>query len=608
MSSAKRRRAVLLAAAIALLAGVVWLLRESQAGFESVAAGPSPRASRQSSATSVTAVDSVTPSHIEPALLRAADAPQRDEAPVGVERFDYEVELVVLDPLDLPIEAVKVLAGPAGLGMSEIGSTNREGRLVFAFRAFAPQVELDLALGGDQALIDRIALSAGKSELIRRRDSRLSIFSRRAGEAPTPGTSLRLFAGRGAPADAVPTGAANAVSTADGRIVFASSARLVRARAEARRRTLRPPPDRPGSVGRVWTPGALSGGASLRVRVRDATGSTVEAATVIPVFGAEREVHLGFTDRLGEYRFERPEGEALLLLAYRRGVGRARASVGPHSLEPVELMLSRADLRRVVLVDQRGRPLAHWRVWLEQRLGQRSVQALGQTDERGEFEFSASLAAPARVFASPSRANALPLEIPFGRELVGSEFTLVVHLDAEDPPAQAGVRVRGRTGLEDSLVHAWLRRLDSGCAVELDAKRTDDSEIAFVASGLLAGRYEFELRRSDSSLVRSGPFDLRPGDEFDAGLLEFALPARLRIAPRASARPGIEHGRLLARRGDFELASPRIRLTESVDVLLAPGDYRFVSDDLVESFGELSIPGDGSYGLRPDGVAERLGP
>lgn len=620
MSSAKRLRAASWIGAVVLLASFAWLLRDSTTDLADGVARPQAHASGPTDSLGAIVDELDARAKLDSVARSAPGAPlrevsaQREEAPVLEERFEFEVELRVLDTWDLPVAGATILAGPSGQGLSTIGATDRDGRLAFAFRAFAPRVELDLALRGDLGRIERVSLNSGRFELTRRIHTSMAVQAAII-EGRLGGTAVSKFTiavhERGPTRD-VDTSRARVASAAGGRIVFAWGAHSDGERQVSWRRL----PDRPAETlslvksARIETaPPSLD---SLRVRVRDASGAPVEGASVAALAVSGRRTQLASTDGAGACAFDKLASVEQRFVAWRVGHGRAQASRTPDAFgEPVELVLSRADLRRALLVDSRGLALADWRVWVEERSSTSSHEVLGVTDERGEFEFVAPLTAPVRVCAAPSRSGALPIEILREHMLTGSEFTFVAPFDGQLEPAQARVRARARQGPARAPIEVWLRDVDSGFAIELDSAQSDsadDSAVHVHATGLEAGRYEFELRCAGSAPVRSAPFALRAGEDFDAGLLEFAPPSRLWIEPRASTRPGVTQGRLLVRWGDFEFASQPLKLAQGAELWLEPGDYRLVSEDLLEPLGAATLPSAASIRLRPDGVAERLGP
>lgn len=147
--------------AVAALAAWLWFSARTQTDEGLVSAqqrAPSTDVA-QSAPRETEAVDAPERSPIPELTAPAAnqDTPASWEAP----RFEYTLEVRVVDALDSPFGGETLYAAPAGVTLNDVGATDATGRAVLRWRGFEPAMELDLALDPTRD-VRRIRVEAGE--------------------------------------------------------------------------------------------------------------------------------------------------------------------------------------------------------------------------------------------------------------------------------------------------------------------------------------------------------------------------------------------------------------------------------------------------------------
>jgi hypothetical protein len=626
-------RAWLLAAvALLSLAGLFVVLDSGSSGSNSSAAArPEPlEAGRAAPVAELEAPwleDALESSAPSSEVFEPSESVARDEAPARGAQHDFEVEFQFLDSLDTPLGGRAVFAGPAGRDVNHVGVTDVDGRLRLRFQAFRESVALDFNLRGSTSMRERLELRSGVTTVVRRFESSTAVMAQRLGGARAGNVTMRVSGAQSGGGLALGVGDFKALESWNGWTTFVESVQPGNLRAAVDAAVQRPryPPtvaDRPTiSVFSTRSVDAKSASspATLRGIVRDSRGYGLEGAIVTAIDRTKTSV-FAFSGSLGEFVFDSVAEGDVLVIAWKLGEGRARAEVRfePPSV-PLELALSREHLHTGTLNDSKGHPLSSWRLHILESAPHRSVETLCVTDALGRFEFWSEATTPLRISVAPNRNAALPALLIDGW-MPRNGLVLRTPHDSRDGHGEARIRAvrvppREEPGDESAsdrvsepATHGWLWRLDTGRGIELTADFPLPERVQFDARDLQPGRYEFELRRAGCAPVRSGPFLVTPGRSFDGGALAFAAPSRLRIESRTTPKGGANYGVLLARRGEFEIATQRLRLTRGAELLVEAGEFRFASEDLVETFASFSVEADAHVRLRPDGAAERLGP
>jgi hypothetical protein len=563
-------------------------------------------------------LDAVAPQTAAPVaeVPELAESVARDEAPAREPTYDFEVNFQFLDSLDLPLGGAAVFAGPAGREVNHVGATDPEGRLRLRFQAFRENVALDFSLLGSASMRERLELRSGATTVVRRFASQAAVMAQRLSGARAGNLTVRLSGAQRVRGLALGLGDHKALESWTGWTTFTESAppwlpsEAVDGAVDRPRMSISAGDPLTMSVGSMSAKTANSQ-PKLRGVVRDSRGAPLEGA-VVTAIGCKDAAVFAFSDSLGAFAFDSVADGAVAVLAWKVGEGRARVALDAETPDaPLELALSRAHLRQGSLADSHGNILANWRLHIEERGPHRSLETTCVSDANGRFEFWCEATTPLRVSIAPNRSAALPALLcegwtPSDGPLLRAPF------DSRDGYGEARMRAVRNPSVDESAAapatKAWLWRLDTGRGTELTADFPIPERVQFDARDLQPGLYEFELRRAGCAPVRSGPFRVVPLTTFDGGALAFAAPSRLRVEPRATRTGGANYGVLLARRGAFELATGRIRLEGGADLALEAGEFRFASEDLVETFDSFSLPRDAAFRLRPDGVAERLGP
>jgi len=161
--------------AVAVLAAWLWLATRTQADERLASAQHDAHAASaaQPATDDANDVDAPQRSAIPDisATVVDADSPKPWEAP----RYEYALEVRVVDALDSPFARQTIYAAPAGVTLNDVGETDELGRALLRWRGFQPSMELDLALAPSHD-VRRIRVDAGEHVVHMRSDDRAPMF------------------------------------------------------------------------------------------------------------------------------------------------------------------------------------------------------------------------------------------------------------------------------------------------------------------------------------------------------------------------------------------------------------------------------------------------
>lgn len=404
--------------AVAVLAAWLWFGARAQTEEGLVSAQqPAPSTDVAQSATrDAEAVD--TPERSAIPELVAPPANEDARAAWDAPRYEYTLEVRVVDALDSPFGGETLYAAPAGVTLNDVGATDATGRALLRWRGFEPAMELDLALDPTRD-VRRIRVEAGEQiahlRSHHRAPMRMSPVQLSAkltlsvhGSAPSVKMLSELpFAALGE------WSGATAERDAEGRLLFVEPA-LIRAPAsqvegvalDEEGRLAEPVLSFEGRALNLSERRTSSEGATIEGVLRDAQQQPVVGATVYAWReGAQR--HGARTNADGAFVIERLAAGDWQVFAGGGDHGRAQAllTVGASGAVVWNAQLERGLELRAKLLDADKAPLVGWTVEAHDEDGRAPWSDVATSGADGSFVIPNLPARPLRLFARRPEAS-----------------------------------------------------------------------------------------------------------------------------------------------------------------------------------------------------------
>lgn len=526
------------------------------------------------------------------------DAPERSAIPDLVEptetdaarpsweapRFEYSLEVRVVDALDSPFGGHTLYAAPAGVTLNDVGATDETGRAVLRWRGFQPTMELDLALDPSHD-VRRVRVEAGEQ----------IVHLRSPKKAPMRTSSIQFSAriarsvqGRAAPVKLLSElpfaylgvgASATAERDAEGRLLFvepaltrASAVELDDVRFEEGAHLAQAviyTEGRALNLSEVRTSGE---GASIVGVLRDAQQLPVDGATVYAWReGAQR---LGAqSDAQGAFVINGLAAGDWQVFAGGGDHGRAQAllTVGASGVVVWNAQLERGLELSGKLLDAHRAPLAGWTVEAHDEDARAPWSDVATSGPDGTFVIPNLPARALRLFVRRPEA-------PFGaalriEQLVSpGDALLEIALDAKADSGLGEVvfELTGgeKRGLEVSWVRAWNE--STGRAVEgrIEMSEGDDGGARVRIEQLTTGWQRVEVALAGREVLVLPRVFLAPGETLNLGPQLATQPARV-----ALNRGGAELVSLtVVWRGESTELRQRLEAPPGAVLELRPGD------------------------------------
>lgn len=562
--------------------------------------GPSdPTLPQQAGPTNGSAPDAAAPVQGSPqadaaAEARSAATPSRAGLDALAHPFIVELELLVLDPLGLPVEGYTPLLGPVGCARNAAdAATGPDGRVTLRWPTRQPQVTFDLA--DPRGQVRRITLRHDQP-------TNLALLGERKGG----GMVVRLAGGSGTTELVVEGGKLDLsrVLTYDHRVSAVGrpsmreglhpaarfgddSARVVEEAPATRELALSSRGIRLDGSSFAFTTEAVGSPTATDVRAIAGTvfGSDGKPAAKVPIVllgSGPQPLEQKETGDDGTFRFEgvaagdftvRAGGDA-------RGLATAPATT-TQGTTPVTLHLQLGSCVRGKALTPNGAPLAkalvEWRAldngWVDQTM----------VGDDGSFVFANLPGGPGQVLLLPADgARSLPLAMapsvlpdseglelrgdPNGRGAVVVEPIRI----ASDPRPQIRV-VHADTGLLAGMFPPIKKANENGQQASIQV-----AQPRWTMAGLPAGFYDVELRLPGGGARALGRHWCDGNGPVDLGRVELPKPGEVHFAASAELLPVDEAQRVLeivALRSDLDVRAELAPVPLDRPVQLPAGEY-----------------------------------
>lgn len=561
--------------------------------------GPSdPVLPQQATAAQGNSPDAAAPARSSPQAdatteARSAATPSRAGLDALAHPYIVELELLVLDPLGLPVEGYTPLLGPVGCARNAAdAATGPDGRVTLRWPTRQPQVTFDLA--DPRGQVRRITLRHDQP-------TKLALLGERKG-----GMVVRLAGGSGTTELVVDSGKLDLsrALTNDRRVSAGGrptmreglhpaarfgddSARVVEEAPATRELTL----SLSDAIGGRLRFGLASEGvgspaaADVRAIAGTVFGSDGKPAAKLPIVllgSGPQPLEQKETGDDGTFRFEgvaagdftvRAGGDA-------RGLATAPATT-TQGTTPVTLHLQLGSCVRGKALTPDGAPLAkalvEWRAldhsWVDQT----------EVGDDGAFVFANLPGGPGQVLLLPADgARSLPLAVApsvlpdsEGLELRGDakgRGAIVVEpiRSASDPRPQIRV-VHADTGLVAGMFPPIKKANENGQQASIQV-----AQPRWTMPGLPAGFYDVELRLPGGGVRALGRHWCDGNGPVDLGRVELPRPGEVQFAASAELLPVDEAQRVLeivALRSDLDVRAELAPVPLDRPVQLPAGDY-----------------------------------
>lgn len=540
------------------------------------------------SASEGRAADPATPASA--AVPKDATAGERTAATPDATAIDalahpymLELQLLVLDPLGLPVAGYTPLLGPVGCARNEAdAATGPDGRVTLRWPARQPQVTIDLA--DPRGQVRRVKL---------RHDApaKLALLGERKG----PGMVVRLDSSGGGtrPAEVVLGGARLELSNAEsflrakasGRPTMHEglhpaarfgddSARLVEDATAAREFAVSTQGIRlDGSrfaftvAGEAKTPAA----ADMRAIAGTVFGSDGKPAAKLPIAllgSGPQPLAQQQTGDDGTFRFEGIDAGEFTVRAGgdARGLATAPATT-TQGTTPITLHLQLGSCVRGKALDPKGAPLA--KALVEWRALDNSFVDQTEVGDDGAFVFANLPAGPGQVLLLPADgARRLPLAM--APSVLPDSEGIELRGDPNGPGAIVVEPLHGSEGQRPQIrvVHA-----DTGLVVGM---QPPNKKAQWSMVGLAAGFYDVELRLPGGGVRALGRHWCDGNGPVDLGRVELPRPGEVQFAAIAELLPADEAQRtfeIVALRSDLDVRAELAPVPLDKPVQLPAGDY-----------------------------------
>lgn len=474
-------------------------------------------------------------------------------APWDPPAFEYELDVVIVDSLDLPRDSQNVFAAPAGHTLNEVGTTGADGHLLLRWRGFQPSMELDLTLdpsgSGNRVRVSagfqRAALRTSSSRADAQRNTLAFGIALRGSRVQTLGDALTAVESY-----------ASAVCERDpdGRILWVEPALC----------DAPPPHYGPESIvelgldsSAVFTVhGAMlnlvEGSASsvetgrFLGRVFDHEGKPVEGAAVVAWREGARGLPSTRTDAEGKFEIPDLSPADWTIAAGGGDFGRARtlATLSAGSTFRWEARLERGLELKGRLVGPTGAALGDWVIEVECDDRLEPLVDATKTDAEGRFALPNLPPRSLRVFARPAaRSRGFACLVANGIFPSDDELELVAPSPDPDAAASIHASVSDLDGTDPKVVRAIAWRDDTlrgvpgeSTAIASQVESSDGSRSAVLSEptelaldGLGAGWHTLEISfRGRPSLVLPR-LSCEPGQPLNLGALLAPVPALLEL-------------------------------------------------------------------------------
>jgi RNA polymerase sigma-70 factor (ECF subfamily) len=491
----------------------------------------------------------------------AVDAPERSAipelvAPTATEdaraawdapRFEYTLEVRVVDALDSPFGRQTLYAAPAGVTLNDVGATDETGRALLRWRGFQPAMELDLALDPSRD-VRRIRVEAGEQlahlrshERAPMRMSSVQVSTKFTLSVPGSAPSVKVLSELPLAALGEWSGA-TAERDAEGRLLFVEPA-LVRAPATQVESLVLDEDVRLAQAalkveGRALSLGERrtnSEGATIEGVLRDAEQKPVVGATVYAWReGARRQG--ARTNADGAFAIDRLAAGDWQVFAGGGDHGRAQAllSVGASGAVVWNAQLERGLELRAKLLDANKAPLAGWTIEAHDEDVRAPWSDVATSGADGSFVIPNLPARPLRLFA-------LRPEAPFGaavrvEQLVSpGSAVLEIEVDTEADRKLGALAFELASSSDQAPDLLWVRAWNESSNRAVEGRIVDgdgDGRQTSVHIGdLETGWQRVEIALAGRELLVLPRVFLAPGETLNLGPQFATSAAHLELPP-----------------------------------------------------------------------------